>query len=569
MLDREINWSKTMQNKPGVLMGAFIGGLLMLPVIAISFLGQQLASLPFIPAILFAFGRDSAPGDMVPRIIGLMSDTIVALNLGRVDVVAKQVEYGIELFTLLILGIVAGAVFFAVRRRGQSQQDTSLPGLILGVVTAALIIVMLLFVPQSVESPLLVSAIWIAVLMIAWGLAVNWAYNTLTLRTVSAAPVPAAAGVPLDRGGAEGVNRRQFLVQVGVASATITVIGAGIGSLLGNRRSSTSVSSGSAESTPSAEVAALTNPEGVVTPAPGTRPEITPLEDHYRIDIATLPPRVDGANYVLPFTTSLTSDGSQQTIAEMTLNDIRNNYEPEEAYITMSCISNWVGGDLISTIKWTGVSMQRILADIAVPENATHIRITAADGFDETVALDLIHADPRVMLAYAWEDQPLTVEHGFPLRIHVPNHFGMKQPKWITGMEFVAADLDGYWVRRGWDKQAIARATAVIDTVATRNVYTDDNGQQRVPIGGMAWAGTRGISRVEIRVDDGDWQEAQVRPPISDRTWQLWRYDWPFAEGDHTFEVRCFEGDGTPQIEDRRSEYPSGATGYHSVDVSV
>ena len=164
-------------------------------------------------------------------------------------------------------------------------------------------------------------------------------------------------------------------------------------------------------------------------PAPGTRPEVTALEDHYRIDIATTPPRVEAEGYTLPFTTALTSDGSVQTLTELTLDDIQNNYDIVEAFITMSCISNNVGGDLISTIKWTGVSMQQVLAGIDVPADATHIRITSADGFDEIVALDLINSDERVMLAYAWEDQPLTVEHGFPLRIHIPDRYGMKQPK--------------------------------------------------------------------------------------------------------------------------------------------
>jgi DMSO/TMAO reductase YedYZ molybdopterin-dependent catalytic subunit len=309
-------------------------------------------------------------------------------------------------------------------------------------------------------------------------------------------------------------------------------------------------------------MAALPNADDPVTPASGTRLEVTPLEDHYRIDITTTPPSVEPEGYVLPFTTALTADGSVQTLAELTLDDIRN-YEPTEAYITMSCISNPVGGTLISTIKWTGVSMQQLLADIDVPANATHINITGADGFDETIALDLINADERVMLTYEWEDQPLTVEHGFPLRIHIPDHYGMKQPKWITGMEFIAGDQDGYWVRRGWDKQALVLATSVVDTAVPMDAGEDE--QQLVAVGGIAWAGVRGISKVEVRVDDGEWVEAQIRVPISDRTWQIWRYEWPFVEGAHTFEVRCVEGDGSVQIERAQGTFPSGATGIDSM----
>jgi hypothetical protein len=272
--------------------------------------------------------------------------------------------------------------------------------------------------------------------------------------------------------------------------------------------------------------------------------------------------------YVLPFVVT-SADGSLTTRKQLTLDEIRNGYEPTHAYITMSCISNPVGGDLISTTRWTGVPMARILADIERPADATHLKITGADGFDETVALDMIDADERIMLTYAWDDKPLLVRNGFPLRIHIPDLYGMKQPKWITQIEFISGDQDGYWVRRGWDKVAQARATSVIDTVATDAIVTTDDGVQLIPIGGIAWAGARGISKVEVRVDNGEWQEAQLRAPISERTWTIWRYDWPFAEGSHTFEVRCQEGDGTPQIEQIDGVRPSGATGIHLLSERV
>ncbi len=140
----------------------------------------------------------------------------------------------------------------------------------------------------------------------------------------------------------------------------------------------------------------------------------------------------------------------------------------------------------------------------------------------------------------------------------------MKQPKWITAIEAIAEDEDGYWVVRGWDKEARVRATAVIDVVADDLRHTRD-GMTLVPIGGIAYAGARGISAVEVRVDDGPWQPAQLRQPLSDTTWVLWRYEWPFVAGRHTFSVRCQEGDGTPQIEARAGTFPSGATGYHDL----
>jgi hypothetical protein len=236
--------------------------------------------------------------------------------------------------------------------------------------------------------------------------------------------------------------------------------------------------------------------------------------------------------------------------------------------VTLSCISGRVGTGLISTTQWTGVSMQEILAEAGLQADARYLRITSGDGFYETVDLDLIAADERIMLCYAWDGNTLPVDHGFPLRIWLPDRFGMKQPKWITGMEVTAEYTEGYWVERNWDEVAQVKTTSVIDTVAVDHVI-EMGDEKRVPIGGIAFAGARGISKVEVRVDGGDWQSAELRAPLSETTWVIWRYEWPFAAGDHLFEVRCAEADGTPQIEETRKNRPSGATGIHSVEATV
>jgi DMSO/TMAO reductase YedYZ molybdopterin-dependent catalytic subunit len=295
---------------------------------------------------------------------------------------------------------------------------------------------------------------------------------------------------------------------------------------------------------------------------PGTRPEITPVEDHYRIDISSRPPVIEEATYALPIM------GLVDNELSLALDDIRNNYDSMDQYLTLACISNRVGGDLTSTQKWTGVSMQKLLAEAGLQENAKYLRIFGADGFDETVDIDLIMQDERIMLTYAWDDAPLPQRNGFPLRIYIPDRYGMKQPKWISEIEVVANYEDGYWVRRGWDKDAFMLTTSVIDVVATDAAYEAD-GTTIVPVGGMAHAGDRSISKVEVKVDNGEWQEAQLREPLSDKTWVLWRYEWPFSEGQHQFAVRSVDGDGEPQIETSRGTRPSGATGIHTTSGNV
>jgi hypothetical protein len=144
----------------------------------------------------------------------------------------------------------------------------------------------------------------------------------------------------------------------------------------------------------------------------------------------------------------------------------------------------------------------------------------------------------------------------------------MKQPKWITSIEVTDEYHEGYWVERSWDEVARVKATSVIDAVSA-TAPDPDTGQQKVLVGGIAFAGARGISKVEVRVDGGSWDEAQLRAPLSETTWVIWRYDWPFEAGEHTFEVRCAEGDGTPQIEESSPVRPSGATGIDSLTATL
>lgn len=544
-----------MSHKPSPILGALIGGLLIVPLIVITALANQLAGLPFFPFDMIDWLARTLPGTLIINTIQVMVSIIRGLGLGPTDEVAKIAEQIMGGATLIALGVLAGGVFFAVKNALSNERARGVAGILLGVVVAVPIA---LIVASNGSADLLTAGVWSVFAFGVWGISLNMIHERLAARQATVTTVPAAAS-----SSAAVVDRRQFLIQLGAATATITVVGGGLSALLNTSASGGASSLPVPEATLDPELASsLPVSRGSFAAAPGTRPEITALADHYRIDIRATPLEIAEEGYTLPFTSQI--GGVQRTVAELTLDEIRA-YEAVEDYITMSCISNPVGGDLISTIKWTGVPMQDILAGMDIPEGATHLKIMAGDNFDETVALDTILNDRRVMLCYAWDDQPLNAKHGFPLRIHIPNLYGMKQPKWIVSMEFLDADEDGYWVRRGWDKEAIVRATSVIDTVALDHVTALDDGTQIVPIGGIAWAGDRSVERVQVRVDGGEWQEATVNAAISERTWQLWRYDWAFVEGYHQLEVRCIEPDRTPQLESDRGTFPSGATGLHSV----
>jgi DMSO/TMAO reductase YedYZ molybdopterin-dependent catalytic subunit len=407
---------------------------------------------------------------------------------------------------------------------------------------------------QSPVHPIL-QIVWLSALFLVWGLVLSLAYRRL-------GPVEAEAEAAADEdAGVKRISRRQFLIWFGAASATITVVGAGVGAILAqNERPPDDSAAHDVESSDGGRP--LPNLDDPVMPAPGTRPEYTPIKDHYKVFIRTEPTVIDGSTWHLPVT------GLVDNPLMLTLDDIKNNYEPRDQYVTLSCISGRIGTTLIGTTQWTGVSVQDILADAQVRPEARYLHITSGDGFYETVDLDLIASDERIMFCYAWDGHDLPTVHGYPLRIWIPDRYGMKQPRWITGVEVTDEYEEGYWVERGWDEVAQVKTTSVIDTVATNAVIRDGD-QRRVPVGGIAFSGDRGISKVEVRVDGGPWQEARLRSPLSETTWVIWRYDWPFEEGDHTFEVRCAEGDGTPQIEEETPAHPSGATGIDSYEATV
>ena len=538
----------------GLAPGALAGGLLTAPLIGIMYLFDNLFGLPFVPFALFDWIARVLPGPLVTFGIDLMIDGIRLGGFSVADV-AKTAEQIMAVSLFLFLGVGLTASFFAIMK-SRNVEATPVSGLALAVLFGAPMVVVSLPMGQSTLDPSVI-VFGVLVPFLVWGLVCVVAYRRLTIRP---------GGLPIEDEvrWAKSINRREFLVRLGVASATIVVLSGGVGEILArrDRRQINEAIAATMDKSNLSPRGPFPNAGDPVVPALGTRPEYTAVEDHYKVFIRTEPTVINIDTWTLPIT------GLVDNPLVLTLDEIQNNYESRDQYITLSCISGRIPTSLISTTWWTGVSLQKILADVKVRPEARYLIITSGDGFYETVDLDLIASDERIMLAYAWDGQPIPFDHGFPLRIWLPDRYGMKQPKWITGIEVTDQYQEGYWVERSWDEVAQVQATSVIDTVAVEDIVETD-GQKLVPIGGIAFAGARGISKVEVRVDDGPWEEARLRAPLSETTWVIWRYHWPFAEGKHTFEVRCAEADGTPQIESERGNRPSGATGIHRVRTDI
>jgi DMSO/TMAO reductase YedYZ molybdopterin-dependent catalytic subunit len=556
--------------------GLGAGALITMPLLGVFALGR-LFGLPSVGFTVFEWLIRVLPGRLV--IFGLELTLRVLEGLGfNIKNTAKTVEEALALAILFVVGCLVSSLFFSLQTstdRLRVSREGRAAGAALG--TFSLVITMIEQPPTGVANGIVV-ALWILGLFQLWGWGLARLYQRVELErevagqetarvaeeaSARAAVGEAAAVFERAQPGIAGrpsaevtrVDRRQFLVRVGGLVATVVLVGAELTEIL------------RAESGPAVPhlVKApipFPNARSAVRPVPGTRPEYTAVADHYRIDIDLSPPQIDAASY------KLSISGLVARPLKLTLQQIKIAYRSTDQFITLSCISNPVGGPLTGTTLWSGPPFRDVLATAAPLPSARYVHMLARDGFDEVADLAMIQGDPRIVLAHSWNGRPLPTEHGFPLRVYLPDRYGMKQPKWITDVVLVAEATQGYWVKRGWNSVAQMRTTSVVDTVATEALDMRD-GRTFVPVGGIAHAGDRGISKVEVRVDNGVWQEAELRAPLSGLTWVIWRYEWPFREGVHTFAVRAYDGLGVLQDPQSQQAFPAGATGIDSKTATV
>nr|MDP9462021.1 molybdopterin-dependent oxidoreductase [Actinomycetota bacterium] len=302
-------------------------------------------------------------------------------------------------------------------------------------------------------------------------------------------------------------------------------------------------------------------PAGVDLQLPGLTPFTTRNADFYRVDTALVLPQVPPEQWKLRITGRV---GRELTLSydDLLARDLI------ERDITLTCVSNEVGGNLAGHARWLGVPLRDLLDEVQPDDGADQVLSTSVDGWTCGTPTELCRTTEGAMLAVAMNGEPLPVAHGFPVRMIVPGLYGyVSGTKWITEMRLTSfADVDPYWVRRGWKAQAPIKVMSRIDT--PRGLSEHPRGTVR--IAGVAWAQTRGVARVECRVDGGPWQTATLAASGGTDTWRQWFWNWPADEpGLHTLEVRATDGAGTTQTKRRAKPFPDGATGWHSVVVTV
>ncbi len=297
-------------------------------------------------------------------------------------------------------------------------------------------------------------------------------------------------------------------------------------------------------------------PKGVALPS-----FITGNQDFYRIDTALSVPQLSRADWRLKV------HGMVDREITYSFEDLQQ-FEVIEKAVTLTCVSNPVGGDLISNASWTGYRVRDLLAGAGVHADADMVLSTSIDGFTAGTPVEALTDGRDALLAVTMNGEPLPIEHGYPARLVVPGLYGyVSATKWVVDLEVTRFDrAEAYWTRLGWSARGPIKTQSRIDVPNSGQ----DVAKGPVTFGGVAWAQNRGVRGVEVRIDDGEWRPAQLGASYSNDTWRLWSYPWEATTpGPHTITVRATDNTGAVQTSERAGVIPDGATGWHSVSFTV
>lgn len=479
---------------------------------------------------------------LVSALVSAASDARAAVGAVVIDLTPGPVkEWAIQTFgtadklflsVMVVLAVITVAAVAATRERSRLPLG-SLALLILGAVGCAAV----LGRPGS-------TVLDVVPTLVGTGCGIG------ALRMLTA---PAGGG---DAPGADAGRRRslQTLAFVGLGAA------AGVGGTLASRRLQSVAGEVETAALPPVAEAAPPIPPDVQPPLPGLPSFITDNADFYRIDTALRVPQLSRSEWTLRI------HGMVGREVSYTFEDLQR-FEAVQKTVTLMCVSNPIGGDLISNAVWTGYRVRDLLREAAVAEDADMVLSTSVDGFTIGTPVEALTDGRDALLAIGMNGVPLPVEHGYPARLVVPGLYGfVSATKWVVDLELTRFDrAEAYWTKLGWSARAPIKTGSRIDV--PRSGQRVDAGT--VTLGGVAWAQGRGITAVEVRIDDAEWRPARLGAAYSKDTWRLWTYDWQATPGPHTITVRATDDTGTVQTEDRSSPVPDGATGWPSITVDV
>ena len=448
---------------------------------------------------------------------------------------------------LLVVGIVvviagAGAVVgIRIRRKPEAAWPVYvLLGIIVGLISAA----------TTGE------LVWSLVAAVGGSL-VGWATIAFLLQTTTSAHTHADGSTSITAEPA--LERRTFLL----ASAGVAVVAAvGVGVLTAVRQTSvrTVEAARGLIRLPQPVRAAAPVPLGAAIDLPDMPPPVTPNDDFYRIDTALVPPTVDPADWTLSIAGLVDSPFS------LTYDDLLAMPQIEK-YVTLACVSNPVGGDLVGNALWQGVPLREVLNRAGIGAGAEQVVAASVDGFTAAFPLQIGLDDRDAMIAVGMNGEPLPIIHGFPARLVVPGLYGyVSATKWLQEIRLTTfAAETGFWIPRGWVADGTIEAASRIDTPLNRATLAAGN----VVVAGRAWHQQVPIGGVEVSVDDGPWLQAVLAADMGIDTWRLWQFNWSATVGSHTLRVRMFDRDGRVQSSAVKRPGPGAASGYQSISVYI
>ena len=523
------------------LIGIFAGAIAAL----VFYIGTELLGLPYPPEAIFQQLINPVPG---------------SIQSVAVDNLRQYAKYGALTFASVIFVILYGAIGtgigFLSRRNTAKWQLIAVGTIITTVLSLGL-------EAEFASSVSVLSSIsgWALVAALAIVIDLGFAayvvssmqigHLTVTQPTISLAP-----------------ERRKLLKRVGLGALAIAVIyfasRVGLSLFSGQPviQSNTPIPVNTEQSTEQSTASLTGAPDIFSDPriADLVASEVTDTRIFYRVDVDSFPPQLDFDQWTLNVT------GKVNKELTITKNDLLAMATSDE-YATLECVSNTISppGALISNAKWTGVPLATVLNQAGLSSDAVYVIFHCAEGYSVGIPMERA-LEPGALLAYKMNDELLPQEHGSPLRAIIPGLYGMMNAKWITGIEVSDRVYFGYWQERGWTNDAQINTTSII-------YYPRDGAQVSgsLPIAGVAFAGDRGISKVEVSTDDGStWNAAELKPPKSPYSWVLWAYEWtPTTNGRQTIIVRATDGSGQTQDSTYSQPFPNGATGYNSIEVNV
>ena len=353
-------------------------------------------------------------------------------------------------------------------------------------------------------------------------------------------------------------SRRDFFTATGITVAA-SALAAGGGRLLSAARSNVAQARASLQ-LPAPAKAAAAVPAGVQSKASGVTPWLTPNKDFYRIDTALSVPEINARDW------ELRVHGLVEREVRLSFQDLLDA-ELIESHVSLTCVSNPVGGNLAGNAKWLGMPIRDVLKMAGPTDGADMVLSTSIDGFSASTPLEVLQDGRDAMLAIGMNGEALPLEHGYPVRMVVPGLYGfVSATKWVVDLEVTRfADNKAYWTQRGWSERGPIKTMARVEV--PRSFARVPAG--RVAIGGTAWAQTRGITKVEVQIDNGPWAEAVLSAEASVITWRQWSLDWDATPGPHYIRARATDGTGELQTDKRADPVPDGASGWQSVMVTV